>query len=92
MTSAEIHVVSIRAPGGPEVLKIERAEMPSPGPGDVLIEVKAAGVNRPDISQRLESIPCHATPARYRTSKWPGSCRASAGTFQILKLDNAFSH
>ncbi len=57
MTSAEIHVVSIRAPGGPEVLKIERAEMPSPGPGDVLIEVKAAGVNRPDISQRLGKYP-----------------------------------
>jgi putative PIG3 family NAD(P)H quinone oxidoreductase len=45
--------IEIRAPGGPEVLvPVERAT-PLPGPGEVLIKVAAAGVNRPDVFQRL---------------------------------------
>jgi putative PIG3 family NAD(P)H quinone oxidoreductase len=45
--------IEIRAPGGAEVLvPVERAT-PLPGPGEVLIKVAAAGVNRPDVFQRL---------------------------------------
>jgi NADPH:quinone reductase len=45
------------APGGPEVLQpVERA-VPRPGPGEVLIRVAAAGVNRPDVMQRLGFYP-----------------------------------
>ncbi len=45
--------IEIRTPGGPEVLvPVERAQ-PTPGRGEVLIKVAAAGVNRPDIMQRL---------------------------------------
>jgi NADPH2:quinone reductase len=40
-------------PGGPEALKIVTRPVPEPGPGEVLIRVAAAGVNRPDILQRL---------------------------------------
>ncbi|MEO6549910.1 MAG: NAD(P)H-quinone oxidoreductase [Ferruginibacter sp.] len=45
-------VISIEQPGGPEVLKIKQHPMPVPAEGQVLIRVKAAGVNRPDIAQR----------------------------------------
>jgi putative PIG3 family NAD(P)H quinone oxidoreductase len=43
--------------GGPEVIRIGAAEAPAPGPGEVLIEVAAAGVNRPDCMQRLGVYP-----------------------------------
>lgn len=39
-------------PGGPEVLKIVEVPTPEPGPGEVLIAVTAAGVNRADLLQR----------------------------------------
>lgn len=43
--------------GGPDVIRIGVAEAPHPGPGQVLIEVVAAGVNRPDCAQRLGVYP-----------------------------------
>ena len=49
--------IIIREPGGPEVLSVAEAEIPSPGPGQVLIKVSAAGVNRPDVMQRLGRYP-----------------------------------
>lgn len=39
--------------GGPEVLQAMERPLPVPGPGEVLIRVAAAGVNRPDVAQRL---------------------------------------
>jgi putative PIG3 family NAD(P)H quinone oxidoreductase len=39
--------------GGPDVIRIGEAAVPQPGEGKVLVEVAAAGVNRPDIIQRL---------------------------------------
>jgi NADPH2:quinone reductase len=44
-------------PGGPEVLQPVERPVPRPGPGEVLIRVHAAGVNRPDIVQRLGNYP-----------------------------------
>ncbi len=43
--------------GGPEVIRVGAAETPEPGPGQVLIEVAAAGVNRPDCMQRAGAYP-----------------------------------
>jgi putative PIG3 family NAD(P)H quinone oxidoreductase len=43
--------------GGPEVIKIGEAPVPPPSPGKVLIEVVAAGINRPDCIQRAGSYP-----------------------------------
>ena len=43
--------------GGPEVIRIGEAEAPRPGPGQVLIEVAAAGVNGPDGVQRAGVYP-----------------------------------
>src|SRR5688572_1707 len=44
--------IEISTPGGPEVLREVQREDPVPGPGDVLIRVEAAGLNRPDVLQR----------------------------------------
>ena len=44
--------IEITAPGGPDVLKPTTRPVPQPGPGEVLIRVKAAGINRPDVLQR----------------------------------------
>jgi NADPH2:quinone reductase len=43
--------------GGPEVLRPVERPVPEPGPGEVLIRVEAAGVNRPDVMQRLGLYP-----------------------------------
>lgn len=43
--------------GGPEVIGIETAPLPTPGPGQVLIKVEAAGINRPDCIQRAGYYP-----------------------------------
>ena len=43
--------------GPPEALQLGEVETPRPGPGQVLIRVEAAGVNRPDIIQRLGFYP-----------------------------------
>ncbi|MFD1610777.1 NAD(P)H-quinone oxidoreductase [Sphingomonas tabacisoli] len=44
-------------PGGPEVLRPVERPVPKPGPGEVLIKVAAAGVNRPDVVQRMGGYP-----------------------------------
>jgi NADPH2:quinone reductase len=49
--------IGIRAPGGPEMLVPEQRPVPVPGPGEVLIKVAAAGVNRPDVMQRKGLYP-----------------------------------
>ncbi len=48
----KMQAVKIIQPGGPEVLQLAEAERPRAETGQVLIKVKAAGVNRPDILQR----------------------------------------
>jgi NADPH2:quinone reductase len=49
--------VEIAAPGGPDVLKAVERPDPVPGAGEVLIAVRAAGVNRPDVLQRRGHYP-----------------------------------
>ena len=49
--------MAIRAPGGPEMLIPEERPVPQPGPGEVLVKVAAAGVNRPDVMQRMGLYP-----------------------------------
>ncbi len=50
-------VVEITEPGGPEKLVPARRPLPRPAPGEVLIKVAAAGVNRPDCLQRQGGYP-----------------------------------
>lgn len=49
--------VEIDGKGGPEVLRLVSRPLPTPGPGEVLIRVEAAGVNRPDVIQRQGFYP-----------------------------------
>lgn len=49
-------VVAVR-PGGPDVLEIATRPRPQPGEGQILIKVGAAGVNRPDVLQRMGQYP-----------------------------------
>jgi NADPH2:quinone reductase len=52
-----ITCIEIKAPGGPEQLVLARRPCPRPKPHEVLIQVDAAGVNRPDIVQRKGLYP-----------------------------------
>ena len=49
--------IEITEPGGPEVLRPTERPRPAPGVGELLIEVAAAGVNRPDVLQRRGGYP-----------------------------------
>ncbi|KQQ40631.1 NAD(P)H-quinone oxidoreductase [Methylobacterium sp. Leaf125] len=49
--------IRFKGAGGPDVLALETVPLPQPGPGQVLIEVVAAGINRPDIQQREGKYP-----------------------------------
>ena len=52
-----MRAVEISQPGGPEVLKLTEAPKPAPKPGEILVKVAAAGVNRPDVLQRSGNYP-----------------------------------
>lgn len=53
----EMRVVEIPEPGGPEALIPAMRPLPEPGPDEILIRIKAAGVNRPDCIQRSGAYP-----------------------------------
>lgn len=52
-----MRAVQISEPGGPEVLRVTEMPDPVPGPGEVLIDVVAAGLNRADVQQRRGHYP-----------------------------------
>jgi len=52
-----MRAVEIAAPGGPDQLRLTSRPTPRPGPGEVLVKVAAAGVNRPDLLQRMGVYP-----------------------------------
>src|SRR3984957_7029421 len=56
-TPADMTVIEIAAPGGPEQLKLAQRPVPRPGDEEVLVRVAAAGVNRPDVMQRQGRYP-----------------------------------
>ena len=49
--------IGIKAAGGPEMLVSEQRPAPVPGAGEILVKVAAAGVNRPDVMQRMGLYP-----------------------------------
>jgi NADPH:quinone reductase len=59
-----MQAITVSQPGGPELLKIGPAEMPQPGPGDVLVRVVSAGVGPWDTYLRsgLMDVPMPFTP------------------------------
>lgn len=67
MLPERMKVIEIAQPGGPEVLTAANRPVPAVGPKDVLIQVAAAGVNRPDVLQRRGHYP--SPPG---APEWPG--------------------
>ncbi|WP_018658056.1 NAD(P)H-quinone oxidoreductase [Actinomadura flavalba] len=59
--------ITIREPGGPEVLEWTDVEDPVPGPGEVIVDVAASALNRADVMQRMGLYP--VPPG---TSPYPG--------------------
>jgi putative PIG3 family NAD(P)H quinone oxidoreductase len=57
MTSTTMRAVEYEGAGGPEVLRVVRRPRPEAGPGEVLIQVAAAGLNRADVQQRRGVYP-----------------------------------
>jgi putative PIG3 family NAD(P)H quinone oxidoreductase len=55
--ASEMIAIGISTPGGPEVLLPQTRPVPVPAAGEVLIKVAAAGVNRPDVLQRMGHYP-----------------------------------
>jgi len=47
-----VKAVTIPEPGGPDALVLDDVPEPMPGPGEVVVDVVAAGVNRADVMQR----------------------------------------
>jgi len=60
--------IVITAPGGPDILKVQERPKPVPDAGEVLIHVTAAGINRPDVSQRKGHYP----PPAWTSQDIPG--------------------
>jgi NADPH2:quinone reductase len=52
-----MRAIVITSPGGPEVLQIQERQIPVPSDHEVLVQVKASGVNAPDIFQRKGNYP-----------------------------------
>ena len=52
-----MRAITVREPGGPDVLELTDLPDPVPGPGEVLVRVAAAGVNRADLAQRQGRYP-----------------------------------
>jgi putative PIG3 family NAD(P)H quinone oxidoreductase len=50
-------VIAVSEPGAPEVLKPQSRDVPKPGDTQILVRVRAAGVNRPDVMQRQGKYP-----------------------------------
>jgi NADPH:quinone reductase len=57
MIPSTMTAIEIKEPGGPEVLTPVQRPMPHPAAGEILIEVHAAGLNRPDLLQRQGHYP-----------------------------------
>ena len=80
------NVIEITAPGGPEMLKPGRRPLPKPGPGEVLVKVEAAGVNRPDVAQRKGEYPPPAGASDIPGLEIAGSVAALGAGVKHLKL------
>lgn len=82
--------IRVSAFGGPEVLKLEDVAQPAPGPGEVLVRVKAVGVNPVDVSIRNGAYK-NVTPPYIPGSDAAGLVEATgAGVAQVKTGDRVF--
>ena len=52
-----MHAITVREPGGPDVMSWQKVADPTPGPGEVIIDIAATAVNRADLLQRQGHYP-----------------------------------
>jgi len=72
--------VEISQPGGPEVLVARSVPTPKPGAGQILVKVAAAGVNRPDVQQRIGAYPPPAGHSQLPGLEVAGTVAAVGGS------------
>ena len=53
----KMRFIDLPSHGGPEVMQLSQAPLPTPARGEILVRVEAAGVNRPDVAQRQGAYP-----------------------------------
>ncbi len=82
----EMTLIEITTPGGPEVLQPRRADVPVAGPGEILIRVHAAGVNRPDALQRAGKYPMKPGMSPYPGLEVAGEVAALGDGVSAFKL------
>jgi putative PIG3 family NAD(P)H quinone oxidoreductase len=79
--------IEITAPGGPDVLKPCQRPVPVPGDGEVLVKVVAAGVNRPDVVQRMGLYPAPAGASDLPGLEISGMVVALGANVEVEHLD-----
>jgi putative PIG3 family NAD(P)H quinone oxidoreductase len=79
--------IEITAPGGPDVLKPCQRPVPVPGDGEVLVKVAAAGVNRPDVVQRMGLYPAPAGASDLPGLEISGTVVALGANVEVEHLD-----
>ena len=57
-----MNAIRIHSPGGPDALRFEQVDVPTPGPGQALVKLAAVGLNFIDVQYRLGNYPPPATP------------------------------
>jgi putative PIG3 family NAD(P)H quinone oxidoreductase len=84
MTQTQMTAIAIEGGRGPaEALKAVQIDRPVPGPGQILIKVEAAGINRPDILQRLGGYPPPAGSPETMGLEVAGEVVVAAGRWKV---------
>jgi putative PIG3 family NAD(P)H quinone oxidoreductase len=78
-----VYAMTITNPGGPEALRWEQVPDPQPAPGEVVIAVVAAGVNRADLLQRQGHYPPPAGASPYPGLEVSGRIVHAAGPWNV---------
>jgi NADPH:quinone reductase len=81
--------IAIKTPGGPEALVPEERPVPTPGPTDILVRVRAAGVNRPDVMQRQGKYPPPPGAPDIPGLEIAGEVAAAGGNVKRWKVGDA---
>ena len=82
----EMTAIEIAEPGGPDVLRATTRPVPQPGASEVLVRVEAAGVNRPDVMQRMGKYPPPAGASDIPGLEIAGAVVARGGDAGALQI------
>ena len=91
----KMRAVEIAKPGGPEVLVPASRPLPAPKPREILVKVAAAGVNRPDVLQRMGLYPVPSDASDLPGLEIAGevvACGSEARTWKVGQSVCALAH